>query len=279
MSAAWKFEESEFGPRMVMMGEWSSGALNAAKSAKVRALSLNYAKGWAGHDYGFLERLPELECLDITDWNAKDISAVNGLSHLRYLSVETSCKSEIDFERLPDLRKCAIEWRTKARSVFQHTGIEDLFINKYPGKDFSAFEKMNLKSLALPSTRIESFLSVDSLKNLEFLGVYIARNLSSLDGIQHLGRLTHLEVNDCVRISDVSPLRDLVRLEELHLCANKSIQSIKPLSGLSALKVFLFYESTNVLDGDLSVLKALPNLHRVAFMERRHYSHKMSDFE
>jgi hypothetical protein len=34
----------------------------------------------------------------------------------------------------------------------------------------------------------------------------------------------------------------------------------------------LFYESTNVLDGDLSPLKDLPKLKHVAFMERPHYS-------
>jgi len=40
----------------------------------------------------------------------------------------------------------------------------------------------------------------------------------------------------------------------------------------------LFYESTNIRDGDFSILKGLPKLEHVVFMERPHYSHKPSDF-
>lgn len=45
-----------------------------------------------------------------------------------------------------------------------------------------------------------------------------------------------------------------------------------PLAGLQELETFLFYESTDVADGDLTVLKRLPEPQHVVFMDRPHYS-------
>jgi hypothetical protein len=40
----------------------------------------------------------------------------------------------------------------------------------------------------------------------------------------------------------------------------------------------LFYESTNIVDGDLSPLTRQKNLSSVSFQDRRHYSHKRLEF-
>ena len=56
------------------------------------------------------------------------------------------------------------------------------------------------------------------------------------------------------------------------------IQSLGALEGLENLERFTFYETTNIVDGDLSPIFMLPNLRSVAFQERRHYSHKRADF-
>jgi Leucine-rich repeat (LRR) protein len=278
MAADWVIEDGVFGRRMVMKSGWSSDALSAAQSLGVRELELNYAKGWADHDYTFLSQLSELETLEITDWNATDVTPIHAVPGLRRLKVFTYCKTAIDFSRFPSVEECSLEWRTNAGSLFEHTGLRKLFINKYPGKDLAAFERVNLESLSLASPKLDTLEGIDALKGLMFLGIYVARRLTSLEGLQRLRRLTRLEINDCPKVGDISPVTDLRGLEELQLCNDGEIETLRPLAGHETLRVFLFYESTNIRDGDLSVLKELPNLEHVAFVDRRHYSHKASDF-
>lgn len=277
MAPNWRFEDGVYGLRMVMLGAWSKGAANVVESEGVRELELNYAKGWSEHDYSFLSQLSGLEALEIIDWNATDITPIHHLSDLKLLSVSTYCKTAIDFSRFPKLEDCSLEWRARARSVFEHTGIKKLFINKFSGKDLCSFEKMTLDSLSLASPKLESFNGVHAIQGLGFLGVYVARRLSSLSDLEGAPGLTHLEVNDCPKVHDLSALANLRNLEELHLCNNGEIDTFRPLAGHSRLRVVFFYESTNVVDGDLGVLKALPSLEDVAFMDRPHYSHRVSE--
>lgn len=273
MSIQWLIEEGDLGPRMTMFGAWSPAALAAATQGGVRELTLNYAKGWTG-TYGLLSELPELRALDITDWNATDVTPIHTLSKLQRLKIFTYCKSAVDFARFPDLQQCVLEWRPKARSIFEHAGLKDVFINHLPDKDLKAFSRMRLQKLRLASPRLERLDGISALGELKFLGIYVARRLASLDGLQRLEHLTHLEVNSCKRIGNISALAELTSLEKVHLCNDGDLASLAPLSSHQGLKVVLFSESTNIIDGDLSVLERLPNLENTSLMNRRHYSHR-----
>jgi hypothetical protein len=261
---------------MIMSGAWSSAALDAATSREIRELELNHAKGWRGRDLSFLTALSKLlESFTIIDFTIDDVHQVNDLVHLRFLDVNTYCKTELRFSQFPRLEECALEWRPKARSLFQHRGIKRVFINKWnQGKDLTDFSGMTqLESLRLYSpTRLESLTGIEALTRLTWLELALATRLTSLAGIENLAKLQHLELHTCRKITDISPIEDLRGLREFYLLNCGDIETIKPLRGLRDLEKFLFYESTNVLDGDLSPLKALPKLKTVAFMERPHYS-------
>lgn len=278
MQQGWTVEQGDHGPRMVLQGAWSPSAAGAVRDGGIKQIELNYAKGWTGDDYAFLRELPELEALEITDWNATDVSAVNDLTALRHLKVFTYCKTELRFDRFPRLEECSLEWRPRARSLFQHTGVKRLFVNHLPGRDLKDLSRMHsLERLSLASPKIEALAGVEGLTRLSFLGLYWARRLATLVGVGALAALTHLEVNDCRKIRDIGPIAELRELRQLHLCNDGEIESFAPLRGLRKLEVVLFYESTNVLDGDLGVLKTLPKLADVAFMDRPHYSHRRSE--
>ena len=277
MSETWTIEPGAYGPRMIMKGSWSAAALEAAKSSGIKELELNWGKGWPrrGVDYSFLTALKDLRAIDIGTLGTDDIGPVNELSDLRYLAVETYCKTELNFAHWPCLEECALEWRPKAASLFEHRGIKKLFINKWNrGRDLTDFSGMTqLESLRLYSpTRLESLRGVESLSRLRWFELARATRLTSLAGIESLADLEHLELHTCRKIRDVSPVGALRRLREFYLRNCGEIESITPLRGLQELEQFLFDESTNVLDGDLSPLKDLPRLNSVAFMERPHYS-------
>ncbi len=279
MAASWNIEDGVLGRRMVLRSAWSSEARSAAQGADVRELDLNYAKGWTGHDYAFLSELSRLEALDITDRNARDVTPIHYLPDLRRVKVFTYCKTPIDFGKFPLLEECALEWRPRSESLFAHSGVKRVFINKCPIKDLRAMSLMTgLESLSLASPKLETLEGIEALRALTFLGIYVAGRLAGLAGVEGARNLVHLEVNDCSRVRDVTPVGALHRLQSLHLCNDGDIETFRPLRELKELEQFLFYESTNVLDGDLSPLKSLPKLRKVAFMDRKHYTHRRNEF-
>ncbi len=279
MAANWNVEAGNYGPRLVMQGPWSPSALEAVRDGEITELELNYSKGWVTDDYCFLRQLPELSGLELTDWNATDVDAINDLRSLRRVKVFTYCKTELRFSGLPLLEDCSLEWRSKASSLFAHRGLRKVFINKCPLKDLRAISTMtSLESLSLASPKLETLQGIEALTALTFLGLYVARRLTSVDGVEAVPNLVQLEVNDCPKVRNIAPLGALHRLRKLQLCNDGDIETIRPLRELKELEQFLFYESTNVLDGDLSPLKSLPKLEHVTFMDRKHYSHRRTEF-
>lgn len=277
----WVFETGlRYGPRMVLTAGWSDAAADAWRAYGARELELNYAKGWQRGDLSFLAELPELRALLLTDWNLEDSSVVNELDELRYLSLSTYCETEIRFDRLPKLEVCSLEWRRKARSLFEHRGIKKLFVNRLVATgDFRPFAHMSsLRALTLYNPRLSSLDGIESLSGLEFLEIGRSRTLSSLSGLEALPDLSWLELSTCRKVSDIGPVGELSQLFALLLGDLGDIASIRPLSRLRKLEKIFLLESTCLLDGDLSPLLGLPRLQHVVFEDRPHYSHRAADF-
>src|SRR5207253_3095243 len=104
------------------------------------------------------------------------------------------------------------------------------------------------------------------------------KRLASLAGIEELANLEDLEIHTCRAIRSIKEIGSLRRLKGLALNNDGDIESLKPLNNLSGLESVLFYESTNILDGDLSPVLRQKALARVSFQNRRHYSHRREDF-
>jgi len=104
------------------------------------------------------------------------------------------------------------------------------------------------------------------------------RRLTSLAGIEQLMELEELEIHTCRRVRSINEIGCLPRLRKLHLNNDGDIESFKPLAKLDGLESVAFYESTNVVDGDLSPLLCQKNLSSVSFQNRRHYSHRREEF-
>jgi len=87
-----------------------------------------------------------------------------------------------------------------------------------------------------------------------------------------------LNIDTCKAIDSIEEVGSLPRLRKLNLNNDGNIESLKPLDNLKGLELVVFYESTNILDGDLTPLWRQKNLSRVSFQNRKHYSHKREDF-
>ena len=274
-----QLENGAYGRRAVIRTSWTPGLSAQLKRQDVVELELNQGRGWRGDDVAFLADLPELKALDILDLTIKDIGPIHALPNLRHLGVTTYCLTEIRFSEFQHLEECALEWRPKAKSLFECISLKKLFVNRYAGQDAEPFARLTrLESLSILNSPLRTLEALRALRNLRFLRLGGLRRLASLAGVEDLVNLETLQVHTCRAIRRVGELGHLSKLRELHLDNDGDISSLRPLDALDALESVSFYESTNIVDGDLSPLLRQKALRRVSFKNRRHYSHRREDF-
>ena len=280
MSDKFTLEVGKHGARLVLRSPWSNEIGSYIVQHKIKEVHLNYALGFKGKDLSFLKTVSHLIGLKIIHWTIEDISPIHDLHSLRYLEISTYCKTEVDFSQFPLLEECGLEWRPKAKSIFKSQGLKKLFLNKYSGRDTENFGNLlNLESLSIANSPIEDIHGLRNLSKLKFLGLYNLRKLKTLSGIEQLIDLEELEVNGCRTLVSIKEVKHLINLKKLHFCDDGDIETMKPLGSLTQLEEVLFYDSTKIVDGDLSPLTKLKRLMNVSFQERPHYTHKRTDFQ
>lgn len=237
----------------MLTSAWSEAIGRYLQEKAVAEIELNYAKGWRGDTLAFLSAFPQLRSLKIIDLTISSVESIHVLRELRALDeVITYCKTELRFAAFPHLEECALEWRPKATSLFDCGTLKKLFVNRYSGKDVEPFGRLKkLESLAILNAPVETLHGLLGLSNLRSLRLANLKRLTSLAGVEGLAALEELEIHTCRSITSIDEVGHLSRLKKLHLNNDGDIASLKPLEKLDGLESVLFYESTNIVDGDL----------------------------
>ena len=272
-------EKGVVGKKIVCTGSWDDSITKYMQKEDITELELNTAKGWAGKNISFLPELSSfLTAFTIIGLQIDDVKEINSLHNVTYLNIQTYHDTEIDFTQFSKLEVCSIFWNQKLGSIGECITLRDLFIYKFKGTDFSLFSKLKkLERLRIKGAQIDSLKGIDSLKNLKKLEMYLFTKLTSLSGIESSDNLEMLVVDTCKKIENIKEVSELKKLKVLAINNCGEIESLAPIVGLKKLQQVLFWESTNIKDGELSILKGLPFLEKVAFQNRRHYSHKKEE--
>jgi hypothetical protein len=279
MNAGVRFENGTYGLAAVLTGGWSETIAKEIRKRQCSEIEINHAKGWRGTDLLFLASFPHLVGLKVIDFTIASVEPIHALHQLRALEVITYCRTTIRFTEFPLLVDCGLQWRSGSESLFGCTTLRRLFVDGYTGKDSNSFSRLvNLESLAVLNAPIKNLFGLTPLARLRSLRLANLRKLSSLQGVEALECLEELEIHTCPAIGSIEEVGFLPRLRRLWLNNDGDIASLKPLDRLEMLVQVCFYESTNILDGDLSPLMRQKNLSGVSFQNRRHYSHKREDF-
>lgn len=279
MTLPFILEQGIYGPRVTATGPWMPAIAEYMRREGVRELYLNHARGWSDTTLDFLETVPGLVAFSILDFSIKDIAPIHRLRELRALEVSTYCNTPIDFRQFPKLERCLLYWRHGSDSLFDCGALRWLFLHRYGGASSEPFAQLAaLQELSVANSELREVEHLATLTSLTFLGLYELKKLTSLHGIEALRGLQALEVNGCKAIGDIDALATLSHLRRLQLNDDGPIASLSPLRSATDLEEVLFYESTNVTDGDLAPLAELPRLQHISFQNRRHYSHKRERF-
>lgn len=279
MSDSIEFENGLFGTKAVIRGGWQDVYLALLLEEGVQELELNDGKGWRGENVDFLQFIPNLRSLILIDFRIKSIGAIHFLNRLLKLKISTYSKTPVNFNVFPNLVECSFEWIKGSDSLFDVLSLKKLFINNYDKKNSYCFSKLiNLEELSILNSPIENLQELSFLKSLKTLRLGNLKKITSLQGLQYLTELEELEIQRCKGIFTISEILRLSKLRRLLLIDLGDIANIKGLEYLTELQEFLFYESTNIVDGDLSSITKLTKLNNISYQNRKHYSHKREEF-
>jgi hypothetical protein len=187
-------------------------AVQLINDRKADGINFNFIKNFP-RTIDEIKLAPETKYIQINDYSSDrtfDYKAINFLFKLEHISLYTSDKKEIDFTNYPNLNSIAIEWRPKAKSLFNCNKLERLFIGKYTDNDLSKFESFeNLKYLRINTGSINSLNGIEKLQKLETLLLMQASKLEDLRGIDKLPNLRHLRIYNCRNIKNIDHVANL----------------------------------------------------------------------
>lgn len=275
IKSEYEIEKGDFGPRLVLQGDWSLKYRDYMLAYGIKEINVNYAWGYTGTSLEFLKQLPFLEGLLLLVYHIPNTSTVQSLPNLRSFINGCRDKTPLDFDQFPRLEKCGINWRKGSESLFRCNSLKWLNISNLADKTTEDFVQLtNLSTLELTySPQVRDLAGLSSLTSLRTLGLYWQRHLATLANISTLTELQVLNIQTCTKLTSLEDVKSLVGLEFLNIVNCGDIASLKPIASLPDLKQIGFV-GTNILDGDLSVLASSVSLKNYIFNNRRHYSHR-----
>ena len=269
------------GEILSLKGKWRDEVSEVAVARGLKHLRISVYAGWQGDEIGFLLRLGQIETLDIVAPTVRDFSPLYSLSRLRKLSLNGKTGS-IDFTQLPALEDVSLgSWSAKhMSSVFRCGNLKNLAIAGYSGPDLREFDPLTqkLEGLSLGRLKIENLFGLPAFPRLIRLFITLAARLKSLEGVERSLGLQVLCVEQARELTRIDAVAQLRKLRTLIFSNCPQIESIRCIEGLPELATVGLMEKTNVIDGDIAVLKTLPALIHARFVDRPHYSNRRAEF-
>lgn len=269
--------ENDMGLALVLKDSWSDDFIDVIKTENVSVLRLTESMGWKEKDISFLEKLQGigLRGVEVYAWDVKDITPLQYLPELEYIGLQSEFTKAPDFSAFENLTHLFLFWRLKAKTVFDCFGLKLLNVVNYPDADFKNLKNMTgLRRLQITSRKLVSLAGIESLKDLRILDLAECPKVEALVGIKNCQELQVVELENCKKVADVSSLGELTNLRDVALTDCGKIKSLQPLAKCRLLESLTFVGDTNVEDGELAPLLELPELKKMWFADKRHYTHK-----
>jgi internalin A len=214
-----------------------------------------------------LRRLTNLEYLESSQLDLKDISAIGGLTKLRVLYLQRNLLSDISaLKKLTKLEILSLNGNqiTSISTLASLKNLRELYLRENKIKSITALKKLTkLVILDVGQNSIKSMESIKSLKNINRF-VLDHNQISDITGIKALTNLKYLDLSNN-KITSIAPLKYLTGLESLYLQRN-AISNISALASLKKLKV-LSLNGNKITD--IKSLEKLTSLEKLYLTENQ----------
>lgn len=229
-------------------------------------------------DVDFFEKCPNVEEVYIDNRDLQDYTGLYSLKDLKILALDETKKNiDLNFEHLSTLQTLYVDWQPKMKGLKFLSNLKKLQIYKFKSKNKDLEDLAGLcqlEELVLTYGNMESLKGIEKVKNLKKLQLNYIFRLTNIDAIKFLHELECLEIESCKKIRSFQCIKELKNLNKLLLWKVGDIDSISFVADLKKLNHLVFGES-NVIDGDLSYCEGIEY---VFFTQKKHYSHKLKDF-
>lgn len=230
-------------------------------------------------DLSFLLRFPSVEHLTILHAEMLDISAISSLDRLKYLQISGVPRQAIDLTHFSQLRELRVRWWPKLQFGESIRSLEILSLSNYSPHncDLSGLPEIpKLKNLDIVQSHRLTLSGVDRFPHLNKLTIAYLPGLTDLSPLSafRTGVMETLEFQNCPKISNHDEVKVIQSLRRLAFNRCGKIPSLRFLDNLTVLESFSFV-GTDILDGDL---RPCLRLKFVGFLDKRHYSHRSSEF-
>lgn len=267
---------------LVVRKPWAMGALREFRESGADSLVLDRSAGYSEPNLDFLKSLG-LRRLRLEDRREADLEPVysNGQT-LESLDLEVAPSVELDLSRLPRLRELTARWSVITGTIRTADHIPVLGLRSAAEDAIAGVVALRaVRVLRIQyAPRIESLDSLGSMSTLEHVRVESAPRLVEIGGLSRLTRLVSLGFVRCHKLEgDLSALAPLDRLTSLALRDCGSFASLHPIAHLGSLERLDLRGVTQVLDGDLSVIAALPGLVEFRMRNREHYRPSVAEVQ
>lgn len=229
-------------------------------------------------DIDFLKKCEFIEKLNITSTTIEDYQGLHYLRDLRVLSLGGP-KAVVDLGYNLSLSELSVDMNKNIVGIdkLKKLRILKLWNYKPKSKDLSEIRMLNsIEELKITDSSIESLNGCGELEKIEKLELNYLKKLYYIDELEkNKNSIKVLEFNSCKNIKNHDYVECLSNLEKLSYNKCGNIETIGFINKMPNLKQFIFMD-TNVVDGNL---EACTRLEYVAFVNKKHYSHKNRDFK
>lgn len=225
----------------------------------------------------FLQKCNFIEKLNITSTSIENYDGLKYLKNLKELSLDEP-KGKVRLEQNRILEKLSIEINKNIIGIneLKYLKILNLWNYKPKSKDLNEIGLLqSIEELKIYKSPIESLNGCGNLVKLKKLELGYLNKLYYISELEKIkNSLKNLEFLSCKNIVNHDYVTCLDNLEKLSYNKCGDIETISFISKMPNLKSFVFMD-TNIVDGDL---EPCTRLKYVAFQDKKHYSHKNSDF-
>ncbi|WP_139346547.1 leucine-rich repeat domain-containing protein [Sinomonas mesophila] len=266
---------------LVVTRPWTAQSARIFEEGRAHRLVLNCALGFNEPSLEFLRGLPIRE-LQIIDRRLTTLEPIYSLAPtLESLHVTTHPDLKIRLTELPRLHSLGAFWAQVKDTIGQIAGLEHLFLLTYTPDDLEPLSShVALETLRMKDRpKLSSLAGLSQFPKLDQLGIYLASRLKDISALRSRSAIRELELESCKKLKKIDDLAECVGLRRLNLADCGDIESLGPLRGLTQLEELYLYESTKILDQDLSPIAGLPRLRILRMMNRRGYNPSVHELQ
>ncbi|KPV93611.1 hypothetical protein AN214_04354 [Pseudoalteromonas sp. P1-9] len=242
----------------------------------------NFDLLWLWGNKNNFERLNDVDLSDVSfkginflTGQVKDISWIGRVKSLESLTIKGNTKGSIDFEGLPNLKGCDLDFSKGTASIIDSAiKIDRLGLSRLsaPLSDFNNCLASSLKILGVSGHKLSTLEGIEKFSNLECLGIYTNKGLTDIKPITQLAHLKRLQFEGVNNIENLEILGQVSTLEKLTFEC-KVLPSLKLLLPAPNLESIYLGDNTLIEDRDIEVALDFPKLGYFSFAKKKGYKY------